>query len=380
MLIGQDRPLTCMSGPFIRAATAAVMALFFLQALGTTFEPVMAERAARAAPAGEPPVVNITSPVDGAEVNGTVEITGLFSDPDSSVESVQVRIDDGQWLGAHMAAAAALWNISWDTSSVQDGLHTIFARASDGAQYSSLAAISVIVHNQIPAPPPAKVSVAAANVTASSVVITWNPSTATGFSNYTIQKSADNATWTDVGSLFDQNATVYIAGNLTPRSTIHFRVETSVNGGANSISDPIAVTIPDYQEPQDPRPSVMSIDPIGYSIYPGNKTFLLTAFDIYGYITAYNISWGDGNITGWTPLEHGPEYLMATEIVHHTYSATNPPSNLYSGLAFVKDDAGGIGYRPFFVFVDPQPPPEDGHMFLSAENLTQGQAVLLGLD
>jgi hypothetical protein len=337
-------------------------------------EPASAERAGRAPPAGEPPVVNITSPIDGAEVNGTVEITGFASDPDGSVESVTVRIEDGQWLGAHMAAAAALWNLSWNTSAVPDGLHTIFARAYDGFLYSSQVAISIIVRNTIPGPPPSKPAVSVVNVSNTSAVLSWNASTDVGFTSYKVQKSPNNSTWTDVASLFDQNVTVYEAGNLTPNSSVHFRVETTVIGGASSISDPITVDIPEKQEPQDSPPGVLSFIYYSASINPGNKTFILTAFDLFGYITAYNISWGDGNVTGFTPLPHGPAYSIATEMLNHTYGAATPFSH-YLVIVSVKDDAGGVGFYNTQVYVDPQPPPQDGHLFLSAENLSQGQTV-----
>jgi hypothetical protein len=97
-------------------------------------------------------------------------------------------------------------------------------------------------------------------------------------------------------------------------------------------------------------------------------------FDLFDYITAYNISWGDGNITGWTPLTHGPAPTIATEIVNHTYGSTTP-WNVYHAKISVMDDQGAVGNYTTDIFVDPQPPPQDGQLFLSAENITQGQTV-----
>ena len=85
----------------------------------------------------------ITSPSDGAAISGTVTIQGTASD-DVSVEKVEIRIDTGSW---QEATGTASWSYSWDTTTVANGNHTIYARAYDGTDYSSIDSITVNVNN-----------------------------------------------------------------------------------------------------------------------------------------------------------------------------------------------------------------------------------------
>jgi hypothetical protein len=100
-----------------------------------------------------PPAISISSPSEGAAVQGTVNVAGGASDPDAgdSVTSVQVAIDDGQWANA---SGMSSWTYSWDTISYQDGPHRIRARAYDGELYSPEAVRNVTLQNHGPNFPP----------------------------------------------------------------------------------------------------------------------------------------------------------------------------------------------------------------------------------
>ncbi len=93
----------------------------------------------------EPPTVAIDSPAEGATVSGSVDVTGTASDPDGSVQVVEVRIDGGAWQAA---SGTSSWSFTWDSTSVGDGQHTIEARSSDGSAHSSIASRTVTVDNQ----------------------------------------------------------------------------------------------------------------------------------------------------------------------------------------------------------------------------------------
>jgi len=97
------------------------------------------------------PTVSITSPSDGATVNGTVSITGTASDSDGTVQSVEVRIDSGTW---QTATGTTSWSYSWDSTGVSDGTHTIYARSYDGTDYSTEDSVAVTVDNTAPNQPP----------------------------------------------------------------------------------------------------------------------------------------------------------------------------------------------------------------------------------
>ncbi|MDI6916427.1 MAG: NosD domain-containing protein, partial [Thermoplasmatales archaeon] len=103
----------------------------------------------------QPPIVNITYPIEGQAVTETVTITGFASDPDkiknevpngTYVQKVEIKIDDGDW---HLASGTTSWAFDWDTTTMSNGWHTIYARAFDGVNYSSVVSVEVYVDNPI---------------------------------------------------------------------------------------------------------------------------------------------------------------------------------------------------------------------------------------
>ena len=102
-------------------------------------------------PPNEKPTVTITSPLNGSTVTGTVGIIGTASDTDGTVQSVQVRIDTGSWKNA---TGTTSWSYSWDTTTVTNGSHTIYARSYDGMDYSSIGSVTVNVNITLSNQPP----------------------------------------------------------------------------------------------------------------------------------------------------------------------------------------------------------------------------------
>ncbi|MDI6916392.1 MAG: CARDB domain-containing protein [Thermoplasmatales archaeon] len=102
------------------------------------------------------PIVNITYPTGGQTVNEAVTITGTASDPDeikkiaepdgTTVQKVEIKIDDGEW---QLASGTTSWSFEWNTTTVSNGWHTIYARAYDGVNYSNVVSVSVYVDNPI---------------------------------------------------------------------------------------------------------------------------------------------------------------------------------------------------------------------------------------
>jgi hypothetical protein len=89
------------------------------------------------------PTVSITSPANGATVSGSVTVTVSASD-NVGVTSTGISIDGGAYTTS----------LTWATTSVADGSHTIQARALDAAGnigYSST--ITVTVKNTVTPPP-----------------------------------------------------------------------------------------------------------------------------------------------------------------------------------------------------------------------------------
>jgi outer membrane protein assembly factor BamB len=90
----------------------------------------------------EPPTISIQKPSNNKLVKGVVEISGV-ADDDIEVTSVQIRIDDGDWINV---TGKYTWTFNWDSKEVINGPHTIYARAFDKDGFV-LTNITLIVNN-----------------------------------------------------------------------------------------------------------------------------------------------------------------------------------------------------------------------------------------
>ena len=99
------------------------------------------------------PTVSIASPTDGAAVSGTVTVEGNAGD-DVGLASVALSLD-----GVEVATMTDVpWAWEWDSSTVDDGAHTLTAVAYDNAGNSAPCSVSVEVSNSTPEPDPAPVT------------------------------------------------------------------------------------------------------------------------------------------------------------------------------------------------------------------------------
>ncbi len=90
-----------------------------------------------------PPTTQIIAPTDGATVSGTITVTATASD-NVGVTSLQIYIDGT----LQSSGTSSPLNFSWDTSSVSNGPHTIYSKASDAAgNVSTSTTIAVTVNN-----------------------------------------------------------------------------------------------------------------------------------------------------------------------------------------------------------------------------------------
>lgn len=98
-------------------------------------------------PRNKIPTVAITYPPTGTVVSGTVAIQGLASDSDGEVQTVQIKIDDNVWI---TASGTISWDYGWDTTTVSNGSHFLYARSYDGENYSIIYSVKVTVANLPP--------------------------------------------------------------------------------------------------------------------------------------------------------------------------------------------------------------------------------------
>jgi N,N-dimethylformamidase beta subunit-like protein/carbohydrate binding protein with CBM6 domain/Big-like domain-containing protein len=89
------------------------------------------------------PTVSIASPVNGTSVSSTVTVSATAAD-NVAVAGVQFKID-GSNLGAEDTSSP--YNVSWDTTGVANGNHTVTAVARDSSGNTATSSISVDVSN-----------------------------------------------------------------------------------------------------------------------------------------------------------------------------------------------------------------------------------------
>ncbi|HAL73556.1 MAG TPA: peptidase S8/S53 subtilisin kexin sedolisin [Clostridiales bacterium] len=96
-------------------------------------------------PADDPPVVNITEPLNNSTVKGTVLISAEIVEGTNPVSSVEFMIDGDPVCTDTYGADG--WSAYWDTTVYTEGSHTIGVTATDSAGLSDTDNIMVIVDN-----------------------------------------------------------------------------------------------------------------------------------------------------------------------------------------------------------------------------------------
>jgi hypothetical protein len=100
-----------------------------------------------------PPEVAVDRPGPGAEVRGLVTIEGMASDPDGTLDRVEVRTpsDDGVW---EQVAGTSSWSHEWNASQVDPGSYNVTVRALDaeGAETTTRLPLEVVAASANRAP------------------------------------------------------------------------------------------------------------------------------------------------------------------------------------------------------------------------------------
>lgn len=102
-----------------------------------------------ATPVNEPPICTVTDPANGTVVSGRTLINGTASDPDGTVEKVEIKVDDGSWTEIEGTIG---WSHQWDSATVSNGNHTVSFRSYDGEDYSIVVNVILTVDNPVPPP------------------------------------------------------------------------------------------------------------------------------------------------------------------------------------------------------------------------------------
>src|SRR5437879_6398954 len=177
-------------------------------------------------------VVTVTSPASGSTVSGTVPVSASVSIVGSLTVS---RVDfyrDGNLIGSDSAAP---YSVSWNTTSTNNGSHTLTAVATDvlGARWNS-DPVTVTVSNGPPpdtTPPSVPTGLRATAVSSSQINLSWAASSDNvGVSGYRVFRDGAQIATTSATSFTNQGlapSTMYsyavaafdAAGNLSARSS-----------------------------------------------------------------------------------------------------------------------------------------------------------------
>jgi chitinase len=203
-----------------------------------------------------PPAVSLSSPAGGATLSGTVTVSATASDA-GGVASVTFLVDGAAVGGADTSAP---YSVSWNTTTVGNGSHSLAARAVDAAGNSATsAAVSVNVNNAaggcqtLPALPG---NLRSTGVTGSTIDIAWNGVATPAGCSVQYRVFQNGAQAAQVGG------TTHRAQGLAASTTYRFSVEALTERGAGPRTAEISVTTSAAPPPPPPPPGGPKI--LGY--------------------------------------------------------------------------------------------------------------------
>jgi hypothetical protein len=287
-----------------------------------------------------PPTVTITSPANGSTLSGTVTVSASASD-NMGVAGVQFFVD-GAPLGAEDTSAP--FSVSWDTTGITNGSHSVTARARDAAgNIATSTAATVTVSN---GPPP--------DTTPPTVGITSPGNGATVSGTVTVSASASDNVGV-VGVQFFIGGIALGAEDTAAPYSISWNTMDTVNGshtltarardagGNAATSAPVTVTVSNDTTP----PAVTITSPASGSTVSGTITVSATASDDVGVAgVQFKL---DGVDLG------APDTVAPFSISWDTTNATNASHSL---TAMARDTAGNVSISaPVTVTVSNATPP-----------------------
>lgn len=191
-----------------------------------------------------PPSVSVSTPANGANVSGTVSVSASASD-NVGVTGVQFFLDSAT-LGAQDIASP--YSVSWNTTSISNGAHTLAARARDAAGNAATSTILVTVANA------ATISgQAVSSITQSGATVAWNTNqAATSQVEYGLTTAYGQITPVDTALVTAHS--VAISG-LVSNTLYNYRVHSKNAQGVETIGPNATfktAVAPDTQAPSVP--------------------------------------------------------------------------------------------------------------------------------
>src|SRR5438046_1809455 len=197
-------------------------------------------------------IVTITSPADGSPVSGTVPVNASVSIIGSLTVSQVQFYRDGNLIGSDSAAP---YSVSWNTTSTNNGSHTLTAVATDllGVPWNSNP-VTVTVSNGPPpdtTPPTVPTGLTASAVSSSQINLAWTASSDNvGVSGYRVYRNGTQIATT--------SATSFANTGLSPSTTYSYTVAAyDAAGNLSAQSSSASATTP---APPDTTPPSVTIN------------------------------------------------------------------------------------------------------------------------
>src|SRR5213078_1424746 len=194
-------------------------------------------------------IVTITFPADGSPVSGTVPVNASVSIIGSLTVSQVQFYRDGNLIGSDSAAP---YSVSWNTTSTNNGSHTLTAVATDvlGVRWNSNP-VTVTVSNGPPpdtTPPAVPTGLTASAVSSSQINLSWTASSDNvGVSGYRVYRNGTQIATT--------GATSFANTGLSPSTTYSYTVAAyDAAGNLSAQSSSASATTP--APPDTTPPSV----------------------------------------------------------------------------------------------------------------------------
>ncbi len=188
-----------------------------------------------------PPAVSITAPTSGSTVSGSISVSANASD-NIGVAGVQFKLD-GVNLGAEDTSSP--YSISWDTTGVANGSHTLTAVARDASNNQTTSSgITVTVSNaadtQAPSTP---TNLTATAVSSSQINLSWTASTDNvGVTGYRVERCQGSGC-SNFTQIATPSGTSYSDTGLSASTAYSYRIRaTDAAGNLSSYSSTASAT------------------------------------------------------------------------------------------------------------------------------------------
>jgi len=225
-------------------------------------------------------VVTITSPTSGSTVSGTITVSASVSPLGVLVGGVQFKLD-GASLGAEDKAAP--YAVSWNTTGVGNGSHSLTAVARDalGLQYSS-SPVTVTVSNAPPpdtTPPAVGITAPGNGTTVSGTVsVTASASDNVGVAGVQFRLDGANLGAEDTASPYAVSWNTTTAANGS-----HSLTATARDAAGNrTTSATVTVTVSNAPPPDTTPPAVSITAPANGATVSGSISVTASASDNVG--------------------------------------------------------------------------------------------------